>query len=42
MAIAAKGVGEDDVCACINKLLVQQHHAVWMIGDPKLWWFTSR
>jgi hypothetical protein len=42
MTVAAKRVRQNDVCARINKLLMQRHHTVWMVGDPKLWWLTSR
>ena len=36
MPIAAKGVGENDVGARIDELLMEQRDALWVVGNPKL------
>jgi hypothetical protein len=41
MAITAKRVSQNDVGTCINKLLMQRHHTVWMVSNPKFGWLTS-
>jgi hypothetical protein len=42
MAIAAECIRQNNVSTRIYKLLVQRHHSVWMIGNPKLGWLTRR
>ena len=37
MPIAAKGVGENDVGTRIDKLLMEQRYALWIVGNPKFW-----
>jgi hypothetical protein len=36
MPITAKGVGENDVGARIDELLMEQRDALWVVGNPKL------